>query len=905
MKILHTNNFWDTLSASLGKGDSKIDFDALFVNAVRKDPNIVKEETANILGEDSGVLFSNRFIYDEATHSELVKKINDIKTNIKTKFNKTGFGKKLDSYQEAADNIKEQVETGKVTPKAKIEKPIRNLSEADEDEILNEIDEEAAEVNTKRNVTKAPGKSSPSSSAVDVKKLAVDLSNAMKAFCNSAKQFAVSTVTDIEKAIEQPDSYRGDTLGETYRRVVVPKEGGLRSQMEEAYIAIGSILDSNELQKVVAGSSDYKMLQKIFLTSSEMSKQAQNPNSIVIKPDFLEIQTGADEFAKDIFTYMAQTVNTKGPFSGRMGKFQITETETGDFIINKKNVSRNSLDDKYSEFVELLVRASLSNKVTKYFKDLSEREDFAAELSKYICLHFVEMMSGSVKKQNLEGVYKAIESEFANTDFVNLFKSLAKNMEYYTPSIENVENERVTVDNDASVQIYESHGEYFVTLFYGSLPPETFSLDRIAHRGYSNAVVKGLTTNRNETLQDLYKKLMNIKIRNEVIANRLTDPNQSKYRTSKYFGEIIDEIEKESKMNVSSKIKYINLIKKTAQFTGSQGHPAYDDDPLSKFTISVSYKGSVSLFVDFVRVSDTTFRISNVNFVSGDRKMAAMLINALNNKSGSYSFNASDYRDLSNVTEGKRREIYRNITSFYTKFLGSVIDSIGATPAPTNVEAPVATTPTSVAPAGKQYSNEELIEIYHMFQDLSDKEKRSPAEEKKLAELTSIVEQNIVAIRQYADMHDTADLDELEGAIEGSNKVIKTLPKYEQNKMLRELDSLHDRFEASKSNAEKTKIQEEIDRISNYLINNGADFSDYRNGHDEIDNIADKILNLSINDVDPASKTREAAINILKNHPSREEFKENARQNLDKYPQLKGYLEHIYSPEFVRLVYAD
>lgn len=906
MRILHQNNFWTSLSTNVGVDDSdlNIDYDALFAKAVRKDPHLTKEDSANILGEDSGVLFSNRFVYDEATHNELVNKINDLKVLAKKNFNSTKLGKKLEAYQNAANEIKEQVLTGKTVSKPKVEKKVNNISDEDEEDILAEIERETEEVNRSRSTSKAPGKSSPSAQKTDVKQLATELSDAMKNFCNITKQFAMGTLTDIEKSIEHLDSYRGDTLGETYRRVVVPKEGGIRGTMEEAYIAIGKILDNTDLQKVIAGTPAYKILHNVFLTESDMTAKAKDPDSIVTKPDFLELQIGSDEFAKDIFKSMADTVNKKGPFSGKMGNFQITETNSGDFIINNQNVSRNSLDDKYEEFVELLVRASLSNKLTTYFKALNEREDFGAELNKYICLKFMELISGDIKKQSLENVYRIIEKEFAGTEFVNLFKSVVKNLEFFTASIENVENDRVTVDKDASLQIYEAHGEYYVTLFYGSLPPETFSLDRIAHRGYSNAIIKGLATNRNETLQDLYKKLMNIKIRNEVITNRLSDPSQSKYRTSKYFGEIMREIEGESKMQTGSKMKYFNIIKKVSQFVGSQGHPAYDDDPLSKFTVSTNYKG-VSLFVDFIKTSDSSFRISNINFVSGDRKMGAMLINALNNKSGSYNFNAAQYKDISSLPESKRREIYRNITSFYTKFLTGVIDAIGTTPAPA-AETP-ASSPSQVpaSPAGKKYTKEELIDIYHQFNLLSDKDKRTPAEDKKLAELSSIVEQNIAAIREYADVNDAADLDELEQSLTSTQKIVKSLPRYEQNKMLRQLDTLHSQLESSKSNAERTKIQGEIDRISNYLIENGADFSDYRGGHDEIDNIADKILNLSITDVDPANKTRQAAINILKNHPSREEFKENARENLDKYPYLKGYLEHIYSPEFVRLVYAD
>ena len=55
-------------------------------------------------------------------------------------------------------------------------------------------------------------------------------------------------------------------------------------------------------------------------------------------------------------------------------------------------------------------------------------------------------------------------------------------------------------------------------------------------------------------------------------------------------------------------MNYKRMIKKLAQFYGSDGHPAYNDTPLTKFTLSVEFKQMVSLFVDFSQTSENTFR---------------------------------------------------------------------------------------------------------------------------------------------------------------------------------------------------------------------------------------------------------------------------------------------------------
>ena len=108
-----------------------------------------------------------------------------------------------------------------------------------------------------------------------------------------------------------------------------------------------------------------------------------------------------------------------------------------------------------------------------------------------------------------------------------IFKSIVKNLEYYTPSIESVGNDKVSVDKNVYLQIYEANGEYYVVLYFEGLPPKRFALDRVGHRGYSNYIIKGLSGNRAEVLQDLYKKLVDIQIRNEFLTNRIQDPSQS------------------------------------------------------------------------------------------------------------------------------------------------------------------------------------------------------------------------------------------------------------------------------------------------------------------------------------------------------------------------------------------
>lgn len=912
MKILSINNFWEHLKSSVGEKipAPKKNHDAMAVSAARKDP-YPQEETANILGEDSGVLFSNRFIYDTKTHDEIMTRIKDIKATIKSKFNTTALGRRLENLEEAANSLKQQVISGKIEKtKPKVEKRKQNLTDDDEESLLNEIEEQAVDVTKEKNTGKAPGKTTPSGGAksADPKELVKELADQVKTLCAAAKKFATQTMVEsTEKAIEQLESYRGDTLGETYRRVVVPKPpsqgGDPRTQIEDMYLSISNILNHEDLLKLIKNTDDYKTLHQVFLSSSEMSDMSQQetglPNAGV---DFLEVTMGSDEFSKQIFHFLAEQVRNKGAFTGKLGNFQITETESGDFSINGESISRNSLDEKYKEFVQILIRASVSDNVTKYFEAILEREDIGAELNKYICLKFVKFLSSDIKKSNLQTVYSAIDKEFAGTEFVNLFKNVVKNLEVFTPSIEHVENERVRVDNNASIQIYESHGEYFAVLYYGSLPPKRFAIDRIGEGGYANYVVKNLSTNRNVILQDLYKKIMEIQIRNEVLSNMISDPSQSKYKDSKYFNEIINGIEEETKRHAVSKLKYFNIIKKIAQFSGSEGHPAFGDDPLAKFTISVNYKGSVSLFVDITKTSDSTFRITGVQFSSGDRTTASRLINLLNNKTGNYDFNTAPYKDLSSATEAQRREINKKITSFYTKFLTSVVDNVGMQEVSTPSPKPEVLPQTS-APSEKILSKEELLLIYHEFNELSDKAKRTPAEEARLASLKKIVESNTEALREIVESSDSEDLEDFESKVESTHKSIKTMPKYEQNKMVRTLDSLYDRLETATSK-DRAKIQEEIDRITNSLVDRG-DFSDYRNVADDMEDIESKMLELSVGHVPQAQQSRAGAITLIEKSPLKEEYKENARKNLDKYPHLKSYLENIYSPEFVRLVYAD
>lgn len=868
--------------------------------SARKDQS-PQSETANIIGEDSSLLFSNRFVYDPKVHSALVKKIAEVREKAKKNFEKTNLGKRLGSLVVAADSLEEQIASGKIdkTPKVKIEKKVDALTSQEEDDLMAEIDQQALDVHKDRNTGKAPGKSGTTTKpSTDVKQLASQLAQEVKALCKATKQYATVNVIDrIEKSIEELDSYRGDTLGETYRRVVTSKEDAARNELFDKYLSIATIMDNADLQKVAKDSGAYKELSDAFYNQTQMAElsddESNQPNG---GADFFETRMQSDEFAKEIFNFMAEIDKKNGAFVGTTGNHKIVENNH-DFIIDGENVSRNSLDEKYAEFVQILIKAGISDKVVKYFEALNEREDIGAEMNKYLCIKFLRLMSSGIKKLGLNAVHQKIDQEFSGTEFVNLFKSIIEKMNLYTPSIEHVNNEIVRVDKNASIKIYESNGTYYVTLHYGNLPPKTFSLESIGNRGYANYVVRGLNTNRPETLQDVYRKLMQIEIKAEVVRNKIQSPDQSQYKDSKYFPEIISEIDEEARQYASSKLKYMNFITKISQFNGTQGQPQDRYDPLAKFSMSVSYKNSVSLWIDFVKTSDQSFRISSINYAGGDKVLGARLINLLNNKSGNYNFDTNSYKDLSSVKESQRREINAKITSFYIKFLTSLVDKVAAEPAATVEQKKT----ENVSPEKTQYTKEQLVKIYNDFNLLSDKEKRTPAEEKKLEELTAIVSENIEDIKRSLNLHDDEGFDEF---IESTESKVKSIPAYEQNKLIRRLNELYDQLESGVSKKDEPKINEEIDKINKFLVERG-DFSKYRSASDGLDGLEEKLLDLSIADTDPSQKTREAAIALLKYSPFKEEYKENAKKNFEKYPELKGYIANIYSPDFVRLVYAD
>jgi len=926
MKIFNANNLWDTLKTNLG---SERDYspNSKIVVAVRT-PALDKAETSGIVGENSNLQFSNRFIYDPETHKELVSKISEIKNSAAKNFEKTAFGKKLEQFKADAATIKGYI-TGE-KPKVKVEKPAKHIDEEallnddddDEDKAALKLEQQLAAKNLGAggSPSSSKSKSVPSAVVSNQKENANKLMEAVSTFASIAKDYASKTMIEsVERAIEDLNSYRGDTLGETYRRVTVSKDDShnpqsARAKLFSAYVAIGNILTDEQFKNAVGDTSAYKDLNKVFLTKPQLQAIAQDINKVPNRnADFVERMTGADEFAQQVYKYLGEVVQTKGNFTGEMGKFKITETNTGDFVINDEHVSRNSLDDRYRQFVETLTQpgTNLNAKIVDFFQKLVPREDMGAELNKYICLRFLKMITGDLKKKNLQDIYQVIDFEFAGTEFINLFKMVVKNGGFFTPTIDSVANENIEVDNGVTIQIYEvkpddnSAGEYYAILKYGNEPEIKFALDRVGGRGYSNHIIKGLSTNRNAVMQDLYKHVMNILIRNELLSGRAKDPSQSKYKDSKYFNEIVSSLNVAGKMT-GARMKYLNLIRKFANFTNSEGHAAYGDDPLARFTVAVTYKGTVSIFVDFSKTSDTSFRITGVHYADGDQAMAARLVNALNNKTGEYKFDTSNFSNLSDMPESKRREIYKRITDFYTNFLSSVINGIGKTQAPAvapeGVNAPATQTPTQ-APVKKQFSKEQLLAIYNEFNDLSDKEKRTPAEEKRLAELTNAISDNLDQMREIVAIGHDSDFEEMEKNIEHADRLSNAMPSYQQNQLMRKLDALYDKMETA-SEKDKPTIQTEIDRITQALQERG-DFTQYRNAHDNIDELEDKIIDIATHGVKHGNQSRQAAIILLENSPSREMYKENARFNLDEYPHLKSYIENIYSPDFVRLVYAD
>lgn len=895
MKIFNINDFWSSLLGEIK--DDSMTVTAAGRSSVERAPD---QETSNIIGEDSGLLFSNRFLHDEAAHKAIVKKIQDIKTILSSKFDSTEIGKKLASLLAAAESLKSQATSGKIeSPKVKIDKPTKNLSkeELEELEALNEEAAEEAEQALKRKPA-APVAPANKSEKFNLQATATQLASLVKDFIKASKKYIDSTINNTEKTLNSLEEYRGETLGQIYRRVVVPRENAERGETEQIYIKISEIMNNDKFVEEVGKTAAFKELSKIFKSTSEMRSYelSKVENQGV---DILERLTGNDIIPKELFHFLGELVRSKGAFTGKMGNFKITEGENGDFVINGEKVRPEDVNKKYEQFLSMLNKAAVSDKVVKYFESLEGRDDMGAVLNKYICIQFQSMLGSDLKKMNLAKVYSTIDSAFGGTEFAAIFKSIVRNMEMYAPSIEGVEKEIVRVDNNASLQIYESNGEYYVIFYYGSQPPKRFSLESIGHRGYSNYIVKSLSANRPDALQDLYKRIVTIQIRNEIAGGRVKDPKDSQYKDSKYFAQIVHEIDEEAKKHSFSQRKYWNIIRR-ARFVGSEGHPAYGDDPLAKFTISVNYNDSVSLFVEFIRLSEQTFKINRVDFASGDRAMATRLINTLSNKTGGYDFDINTFKNLGNLKEGQKKEVYRKISSFYTSFLSSLTDGLENQPVAPQPAAPAPTAPAAVEQ--KKHSKEELIKLYNEFNALSDKDKRTPAEEKRLADLTQIISDNIAEIKKIVDLHGEDDVPEF---MESSETQLKVIPKEEQNNLIRRLNQLHDMVEEGKvSKKDEPKVKAEIDRITQFLVERG-DFSKYRNVNDSIDKIEDNLLDLSIADANPSQKTSSAAMILLKRSPMRKEYKKNARINLDKYPHLKSYLENIYAPEFVRLVYED
>jgi len=901
MKIFSINDFWSSLV-----GDQTTDEKVVTAarrEPIKKDPD---EETSQILGEDSSVLFSNRLLYDKDSHDAIVKKIEDVKKILNSKFDATGVGKRFASLKEAAEKLKSPSPASK-EKKVKIEKPAgTGMSDAELEALLAMQESEAAA----EKATKGKPSPAPSNAKFDLSATTTKLAELIDRFLDETKLYIKDVfIAEIEKAISSADRYRGETLGQVYRRIFIPQHNQARGKYEATYVQIAEIMGNEKLRESVGSTPEFKELSKVFKTIPELNKVDKNsaPNAGV---DILESTLGIDAIAKDIFKNIADIVKSKGNLSAKIGKFVLSESSDGKFIINNESVNPDDLGSRYEQFIALLIKAGLSDKVVKYFESFESRDDAAAELVKYICVHFMGMLSGDMKKMGIANIYSIIDREFQGTEFIALFKSVVKNLEMFTPSIESIEREVVRVDNNASIQIFESNGEYFVTLIYGDLPPKRFSLESIGQRGYSNYILKALSTNRSEALQELYKKLLTVQIRNEIYSGTAKDPKDSKYKDSKYFNQIVSELggSGPSGGGLSPKGQRRIWDIKVASFTANEGHPAFNDDPLSRFTISVNYNNTISLFVEFSRLSDHTFKISRVDLAhadTGDRQIASKIVNALTNKNGAYDFDVNQYRNLGDINERKRREIYNKITMYYVNFLSSLESTINKTLTP-NVTPNVSPSATTVVPETKtvqvkKYSKEELEQIVNEFNDLNEKTKRTPAEEKRLADLSKVVSDNISDIKQMLDLYS----DEDDTLLEDVEKTTKTMPKYEQNKLMRRLDSLYESLDNKKTpQSEAKKIQVEIDSITKKLIEKG-DFSDYRNINDGIDKIEEDLLDISIHDVDAADKTKRAAIILLKNSPMRDEYKANARHNLDKYPALRGYLENTYSPEFVRLVYEN
>ena len=119
------------------------------------------------------------------------------------------------------------------------------------------------------------------------------------------------------------------------------------------------------------------------------------------------------------------------------------------------------------------------------------------------------------------------------------------------------------------------------------------------------------------------------------------------------------------------------------------------------------------------------------------------------------------------------------------------------------------------SPASKM-SKEQLIAVYNEFNDLSDKEKRSPDEEKKLAQLSEIISNNLTDIKRYMHLS-LGDMDELEENMDEAEAAIIAIPSYEQNKMVRRMNDLYDKLETANPK-DQPKIQAEIDKITKFLV---------------------------------------------------------------------------------------
>ncbi len=874
MKIIHSNDFWKTLNSIVAvepQGQSDFVFAA-------KTTNDKKEESSKnngLLGDASNLTASNRFIYEPATVAQTKEMLKDAIKSVDN-FESTSAGKKIHSLIDDVNSLANDPEKQK-SKNQKLERPI---SDSIDDEMvakmLEEVETESQKVVPQKSSDKSPAKVDANKSLTDIKNLLAKMSKEIKAHL-------IQAIEKIDTSISSPSGHSNESFSEMYVRVFSSKP------LFDTYFEISELVNNPELIKSFGGKKGFKNLLDAFRTPEDLSEMV-NENKINLWGGTHQI-LGYDQLIKGIFDNLASMIESKGPFVGKVGRFRIAETSSGGYSINGDDVSIADLSKSYEKFISMLNRAGVNEKTVQYFESLQSRSDMAAVVNKYISVKFMEMLP-DIKKRTIEGGYSVMDSAFVGIDskILSLFKNIIRSMDMFTPDIKTVENETVRVDSHASIKIYEANDEYFVTFNYGTLPPKTFSLDRLGMPGYSNQAIKDLSANKASALQDIYKKILTLLIRDEVYSG---STQTSPYHDAKYFTEIVSGLENDK---IASRKKYLSIIRQ-AQLVSSEGHPAYADDPLAKFSMSINYKNSAYLWVELSRVSDNTFKVTRVDFSDGDRAMGASIINTLLNKVGFYEFDTEQYKNIGD-SGADRSSVYRKITAFYNDFLSKEISGVDRT-----VKTPTPEVVPSKPVEKKTYESQEIMDIYNEFNALSDNEKRSKGEEKRLEQLTDIIVENIGEIKEMIGVEEEMDLEE---ALRDVERTIKRIPKAQQQKMINRLHEIYDSIDSGElSDAQKSMAMKEIDSIEKILIERGADFSEHKDIDSSMENIEKDLLDISIYDANPSEKTKQAALAQLKYSPNKEQLKQNAKKNFEIYPNIKNYIETIYSPEFVRLTYAD